>query len=353
MPKNRVGLKVNGLEYSGWKRVTIVRGIKALSGAFDLNVSDKWAPTQSWAIKEEDRCELTIDDEPVITGWVDHRNMESDEQAHTLDLGGRDAAGALVDCSAMLGKWEFRGIALFDLAKKLVAPFSIPVTIQSGLDLKAPEKFSIDPGDTPFEVLDRYCRLAGVLPISDGRGGINILRPGADFAVSSLVYGENVKKIRVATNAEERFSRYVVHGQHPSSDGYSGETAAIVKGEAIDETVRRSHRVLLIRPEGGVTRATAKARAEWEATVRQGRSISVTVLVQGWRQEDGSLWPINATVPVKSKPHNIDGEMLITQAVFSIDDQGGTLTELSLEDPGAYRPEPKITVKAKELWFPK
>lgn len=353
MAENRVGLKVDGREYAGWKQVRIVRSLKSLAGSFELSVSDKWSQAEPWPIREEDRCELTIDDEPVITGWVDTVPTDEDDSSHSLDVSGRDATGALVDCSTMLGKWEYRGISLLELAKRLAAPFSVPVVLQSGLTLPPPPaKFSIDPGDTPFEVLDRACRLAGLLAIADGGGGLLLMRPGAERTATALVAGENVKRTRVVRDATARYRRYVVHGQHPSSDGYYGANAAVVSGEATDENVRRSERVLLIRPEGGVTKASAKARAQWEATVRAARSVTVTVTVQGWRQKNGALWPINALAPVKLPRHGIDGPMLITQVAHSLDEGAGSLTELALERPDAYRPAPTITTKSTELWFP-
>ena len=49
-------------------------------------------------------------------------------------MAGRDAAAALVDCSAVLGKtWEFWGVSLLSLAQMLARPFGVSVSMQPGL----------------------------------------------------------------------------------------------------------------------------------------------------------------------------------------------------------------------------
>ncbi len=349
--KNRVGLTVDGREYGGWKTVTIVRSIKTLAGGFELGVSDRWSKAAPWPIREEDQCQLRVDDEVVITGAVDEAPTSEDAEAHELDVSGRDATGALVDCSASIGAWEFKGISLEQFAKKLCAPFSIPVAMQSGLSLVTPAKYSIDPGDTAFDVLQRACQKAGVLPISDGAGGLLIMRPGAERCDTALVYGENVKRVRVRRSAIERFARYEVLGQHPGSDDFYAKNVVSISGTARDANVKRTERVLIVRAEGPVTKASAKARAEWEATVRAARAVSVEVTVQGWKQKSGAVWPINAQVPVKIPRHGIDGPMLISTVRLSQDANGGSLAELSLERPGAYRPEPVVTTKSERMYF--
>lgn len=350
-PKNRVGLTVNGREYGGWKTVAIARSIKTLSGAFELDVSDRWSKADPWPIREEDSCELRVDDEVVITGAVDEAPTDEDADSHSLSVTGRDTTGALVDCSVAIGAWEFKGITLEQFAKKLCAPFSIPVAMQSGLSLVTPPKYSIEPGETPFDALQRACVKAGVLPIADGVGGLLLMRPGVERCDTALVFGQNVKRVRVRRSAIERFARYEVHAQRPGDDDSYAKTVVAVVGTARDANVKRTARVLVIRADGAMTKAQAIARAQWEATVRAARSVSVEVTVQGWKQKSGTVWPINAQVPVKIPRHGIDGPMLISSVRLTQDADSGSLAELSLERPGAYRPEPVVTTKSERMYF--
>jgi prophage tail gpP-like protein len=338
-----VRLRVNGREYAGWKSARITRGIEAVSGSFELSVTDRWSSKRDpWPIREEDECVLLLDGKPVITGYVDSRRPSFSASDHSIVISGRDKTGALVDCSAILDKWEFRKTPVDTLAKKLCEPFGISVSLQPGLTLPAPAaKTSINPGETAFEAIDRICRAAGLLPVSDGNGGLVLTRAGSTRAVTELVEGVNLLSGSGDYDATARFAEYRVLGQHQGTDDFSGKASAAVKASAKDAGVRRSNRILLVRPDGNVTAAQAKERAEWEAIVRAGRAHGVSVSVHGWTQSDGSLWPINALVKIRSPFLELDTEMLITEATYSLD-ESGTITRLALKRPDAFMPEPSV-----------
>lgn len=379
MPK--IGLRVNGKEYSGWESVRVTRGIESIAGSFDLTASDRWAgQNEPWPIFEEDECALYLEDECVINGWVDKAEPEYDAGSHSLSVSGRDAAGALVDCSALLSSWEFKDLPLLTLATKLAAPFGVKVALdpilsssvavtlktgkagalsgggsdgkRSGLGPpKPPKKFSVDPGESAFEVLDRACRMCGVLPVSDGKGRILLTRTGTARCEAALVEGQNILKAKATFDASGRYRRYVVTAQAAGSDEAFGKAAAAVTAEAEDLNVDRDSRVLLIRNDGAATIEAAKVRAGWEASVRAARSVALVVLVQGWTMGNGKLWPVNAICNVNSPKVRIKGDMLITQATYSADDKSGTTTELVLKRSAAFTPEPKITTGSEKLFF--
>jgi len=367
-----VRLTVNGLEYRGWTDVRVTRGIEFIAGSFALSVSERWGGQDvAWPILEGDECTLTIDEEVLITGYVDLRQLSYDADAHRLSVSGRDKAGDLVDCSAVLKQWEFHSLPLLDVCQRLAEPFGITVTLQAGLDDRAVSttgktksggsptgvgsagksssmtlsqpnaRLTINPGDSPYEVIDRACRLVGVLPVSDGQGGIVLTRAGSGEAATSLVEGENILSAEATYDANRRYRRYIVSGQSGGSDSLFGEAAAAVKAEASDLGARAA-RVLLVRPDGAVTTAFAKQRAAWESTVRAARSASIAAIVQGWTQRDGSLWPINARVKVLSPRLGVDAELLITEATYALSLNGGTTTDLKLVRPDAFVPEPVI-----------
>lgn len=352
-----VTLRVAGRDYLGWQAVRVTRGMETLCGSFELGVSERWQnQDQVWPIGEGDPCVVLIEGVPLITGFIDTRELSYDATTHSVSVSGRDKAGELVDCSANPGlgtlhaKWEFKGISLLQFAQKICAPFGISVSLQSGLVLPPPPlKFSIDPGDTAFNALEQACRQAAVLPVSDGQGGVVLTRSSKLRAASSLVEGKNILSARARFDNSGRYRTYYVLGQHRGTDEDFGEKVAAISAKAEDLNVVRSERVLLVRPENGVTAAQAKKRAEWEATTRAARADQVSITVQGWTQIDGSVWPINALVNVRSPQIAIDGDMLITQASYLLDVSGGTRTELTLQRPEAFLPAPLIP-KTDNTW---
>lgn len=359
MASSKVTLRVNGKIFGGWKSARVSRGIESVAGSFDLTVSERWGgQLKPWLIGEEDACVVELNGTPVITGYVDRRSLSFGAEEHTLSVSGRDRTGDLVDCSAVIedestsskSKWEFRNIALHALARRLCDPFSIGielVTPSAGLPFL--KKFSVDPGESAFDAIERACRLTGMLAVSDGAGALLLMRPGTNRTATALVEGQNILSAGADFDASGRFYKYVALGQHVGSDEYSGASAAQIKGTAFDLNVKRTARTLCIRPEGNVTAAFAKTRAEWEAKVRAGRADAVRITVQGWTQSNGQLWPVNARATVRSPSIGINGDMLITEATYS-QDESGTTTQLTLKRPDAFLPEPSIPKDAVGSW---
>ena len=346
MAEPRVTLKVGGREYGGWKTARVTRGIEALSGAFDLTVSERWADQdQAWPINEGDLCTVAIDGEPLVTGFIDDRSPEFSETSHSITVGGRDITGDAVDSSAVLDRWGFKNVSVPEIVRKLFEPHGVKVSLQPGLVLPpstVPKKFSIDPGDTVAAAVENACRPAGVLAVSDGLGGVMLTRAGNARCSTALVEGVNMKAGSAKFSLAGRFRKYLVLGQHKGNADFNGAASAAVKGSAEDLGVPRASRVLVIRPEGNVTPAIARDRAEWEATTRAARGTTATITVAGWTQNNGKIWPVNALVPVSSPTLNLKGEMLIVQATYVLDLNGGTTTQLELKRRDAYRPNPTI-----------
>ncbi len=351
-----VTLQVNGRRYGGWKTARVTRGIESIAGTFELLVSERWSnQDQPWPISEEDVCEVYLGTTKVLTGWVDVRRRSFSVDSHTVTVSGRDKTGALVDCSVLLqdGKWEFANVDVLALAKKICAPFGIPVTLQSGLVAQAftiPKKLSIDPGDTAFNSLESICRLAAVLPVSDGNGGLLLTRSGTQRCQTDLIEGKNILAAESVFDFSGRFREYLVLGSNKGTDQVSGANAAGVKASASDLNVRRSDRTLVVRPETAVSAAMAKKRAEWESTVRAARSEAVTVTVQGWTDGTGAPWPINHRVRLQSPSIGVDGELLISEATYELSVDGGSTTQLTLKRPDAFKPEPVIQKASTALW---
>ncbi len=347
----KVSLVVRGLRYEGWKSVRITRSIESLAGSFALDVSDRWGEGAPWAIAEEDPCRVDIDETTVIDGYVDKRSLSASASSRSLSYTGRDKAAALIDCSAIVeagtmskNKWTFSNVDVASLATEIAKPFGVKVSVQAGLGalLTEDKKIVLHPGDTCFEVISRVAAAAGVLVVSDGAGGIAITRAGTSRA-TSLVEGQNILTASVEYDGIDRFRRYLISSQIPGTDDASAE-ATRIQAEAVDEGVRRTDRILLIRPDKGYGIADSKRRADWEARIRAAKSERVSITVQGWKQPSGALWPINALTRVKaSQLIGVDGDMLISQVEYSIGD-AGQISQLSLVRPDAFTPEPTTAI---------
>lgn len=339
-------LEVNGQQYGGWESGSVTLDMEAIAGAFDLSVSERWANRNTnWPIHVEDECKIKIGGKTVITGQVDKRRSSFSENNAGIGVSGRDKAGNLVDCSAFVGGWQFSNIKIDAFVKKLCAPFGIDVKLQPQLIGKVPvvRQLAIGVGETCFNVLEAACKRAGVLAVSDGDGEITLTRVDDTPPTTALVQGQNVKEAELNEDVSNRFYKYRVISQQFPFEELGGSGVAHVFGEATDTGVKDQSRVLFLHHDSAATTKECKDYAQWVATTRAARGQSLSVSVQGWTTDKGDVWAPNTLVRVDIPRLRIRGNMLITQAKFSLQGGQGTTTTLQLKRPDAFKPEPQLT----------
>lgn len=337
---SEVVLLVNGTRYAGWEEIDVQRSMRAISGRFSLMVSERFPDNPArWEVSQGAACELLLDGQTVITGFVDTRQASFSSSSHTVSVSGRDRSADMVDSAPEIGTYELAGLTALQVAQRLARPFNVPIS-SAVSGLKTLERFDIQPGETAFESVSRACQMSAVLPIPQGDGSVVLEREGRARASTELREGQNILTASLKKSDEQRFHRYIVAGQHFGSDTLFGEEAATPRAEATDPNIRRS-RVLYLRPSGNLSAAQAQDRANWEAANRAAAGIEVGVTVQGWAQRDGRLWQINRVVRIVCPTLSIDADMLIVSVTFTLDSEG-TRTAMTLVPLGSFRPEPVV-----------
>jgi len=343
-----VDLSVGGQSYGGWKSMQVMRSIKALAGGFTLGVTDNWTGSGPLIIRPGDLCELKIGGKAIITGYVDTLSNALDAGGHAITVAGRDKTADLVDCSAVVGQGEILNQDLAEIARAMAKPFGVEVKTEVAAGA-AFTNFSIQPGETVFNALDRAAKLRGLLFTSDGTGALVLTRIGVKRASGALIEGKNIKQITLSADVKERFSEYVTLGQSTGTDENHGAAAAHVKAEARDATVSR-YRPLVVVAEDQANTADALLRAEWEAMTRAANSSTVQVTVQGFEQQDGGpLWAINELVALDSPTMGLKQAMLVSEIVMQMSENGGRETQLTLVRPDAFMPEPVVKKQGEPL----
>lgn len=329
-------LKVDGVFYGGWKSLRVSRSIEQMAGTFELEVTERWpGQPQASPIKPGRPCQLLLDGEAVITGYVDTVSPDYDANRHTIRVAGRDKTADLVDCSAVHKSGQWRNVKLDQLASDLLKPYGIKIVIEAEVG-RAFSSWNIQEGETVFECLERAARLKALLLTSNPAGDLVITRAGKQRLDHGLVEGKNIKAARADFSWKERYSTYTVKGQgRLGEDGDSVHAAP--SGRSSDEIIDR-HRPLIVLAESHSENATLRDRAEWERNVRRGRSARGSITVQGWRHPGGALWQPNTLVPVTSPLLWLnDAEMLIVGCTWTLDEGSGTLTELAIAKPEAFQ----------------
>ena len=353
MPSEIVSLEINGIAWKGWTEVSITRAVDAVSGAFEVSLSDRWShdtvalPIMStMPVSIKTRANTTGSAESqLIRGYIDAAKPSFGATDHKIAISGRDASADLVDCAAVHKPGHWKGLTCSRLAETLAAPFGVAVRCTADQGAAIPVH-KIEPGETAWECLERALRQRELIAFPDAEGGILIAPIGEGRAVTALVQGRNILTASADFDAKGRFSEYRVLAQNKGSDSASGDKAAAVLGIAYDATVGR-YRPHVITGEAPKDPATANRRADWESSVRAGRSASVEVTVQGWRQGDGSLWPLNAMCRATIPYLRVDQDLMIGKVVHKLG-SGGTTTTLTLKSPLAYAQEFEKKIKKEK-----
>ena len=325
-----IEIKVNQAIYGGWKSCRLPFGIEQIANSFELNFTDRWSGQDNpYPITVGSECQVLIDNETVITGYVDDNTPSFDANSHEINLTGRDKTGDLVDCSAIHRSGQWNGATLDKIARDICKPYGIKVIVEVPIGT-AFATFSIEEGESAFEAIDRACRMKAVLPVSDGRGNLILTRAKSGAPVANLVEGENILAAQGNYSMRERFSEYIIKGQDRANDDFDApEAHTQVMARATDSFVKR-HRPLIILTEDKGPHATYKERAEWERNVRRGRSARATITVRGWRNPTGALWRANNIVYVYSPYLGADANLLVAGGTYVMDGQQGEKTELTV-----------------------
>lgn len=339
-----VQLKVGGRLFGGWKAVRIERGIEQAAGAFELSVTDRWSEqSEPWQIKPGDLCEVLLNGEAMITGYIDDARPSMDKQSHGIYVSGRDKTMDLIDCSAVYKTGQWRGAALDKIAADIASPFGIDVIISPGLNLGGVfDSFNIEEGERAFETIERAARMRGVLVMTDGAGRLLLATASTETTGYALVQKMNVLSAELTLSWKERYNKITVKGQGKGTVDAFG--AAVAHGTAgiNDDSINRYRPLIVIAEQHGHG-PTFAARAEWERNVRRGRGTRAVIRVPGWRYQSNGLpgkltvWQPNVLVAVDMPYFGLAQNLLIAKCLYTMDERGGSVTELHLADPSAFQ----------------
>lgn len=329
----KISLKVDGLSYEGWTGLQARRSIETIAGSFEVTVSEHWTGQSTRPIHPGKACQLLLDENPVITGFIDDFKPAFSNDNHTIQISGRCKTGDLVDCSAIYKSGQWFGRKIEQIAKDLCEPFGITVIVETDTGA-AFTSFNIQPGETVFECIERAARMRALLLISDASGNLVIARASKVKIATRLIQGGNILAASGQFSWRDRYSFYTIKGQSSGTDEWHGRKAAQGVSDVVDRSVTRYRPLVVISPDQGSGETLSK-RASWEKHVRFGRGSRGTISVQGWSHADG-LWMPNSIVDVDCPFLDLNAAMLIAAVVYSIDEGGGTKCELEIVRPEAF-----------------
>lgn len=345
---HKVRLRVGGMDYGGWTRISIGAGIERQARDFDLGVSWQWpGQGQPLPIKQGEKVQVWIGADLVLTGWVFATPISYNAKEVTRGVAGRSLTADMVDTSALSKPGQWRQQSVQRVVQALVQHLGLQVISQVA-ETQALTDHSVEPGETVFNSVDRLLTLSRLLSTDDAQGRVVIAEPGsAGRAHDAIELGRNVLEASASLDFAQIMSEYRVVGQKSGTDVSWGQETNEVASSVTDPRATR-YRPLLIQQQGQLTKQLATERVNWERGSRMGKALAATYKLQGWRQSNGALWVPNLIVRVKDPVIGFDRDMLITEVHYTLDDSG-TLCTLQVCPPEAVLPEPQDPYKSRKL----
>lgn len=350
---DKVILKAAGSAYEGWQKVRINRSLTAMAGTFDLELT--WEFQGDVAAYDAfidglltgSECTVDIGKDRLITGYLDDFIPSYDDETITISVTGRDKTADLVDCSVVQPSGQFKNQTLLQIAIIVSAPFGISVINETDVGA-AFQRVQVEQGETSGEFLTRLAQQRGVLLTTNGLGQLVITRASKKRGEVALKLGVNVKAGRGRFSRKQRFSEYIVKatGGAGWEDDQPLENVGGIKSTITDQDVKR-YRPLIIVNDEVTTAAGASLRGQWERQRAISASNTAEYTLTGWRNpKTGNLYQLNRVVPVTDPIMKINKDMLISNILYSEDNDTGRLIVLSVVDPDALNIPAKVDKSA-------
>jgi prophage tail gpP-like protein len=338
-----LSLIVGGRVIVGWEEIRVTAGIERMVRDFEISMTERFAgDALPDVIQPGDDCRVLLGDDVVITGWVDRFAPIISARRHSIRVTGRGKCSDLVDCSAEWPSGQISGSNALGIAQKLADPYGIKVAAE-GDDTGIIPQFNVQWGETAFQIIERVSRYHALLAYELADGSLLLSRVGTASHASGFTQGINVEAARVVHANDHRFSEYVVRRLSTSVHSDAGSGVGEIVATAIDKGIRR-HRVKYMVAESGIIPLNlGQYRADWEAARRFGRSSTLHIRTDSWRDSAGNLWQPNTLVPLDLPAMKIPtgAKWTIAEVTFGRD-RDGTHAELTIMPPGAFTPKIEI-----------
>ena len=365
---NQVKLICKGQEFSHWTKVTITSGLNELSRSFKLEVT-YLLPQQNHLhnlFKPGDKVQIFIDDDLILSGYIDKTPINYDAQSINVSIIGRSKTEDLIECNPwpegdsikfdndwMLAPTPSNFIVykpnavttrskhqdkLGTTLATLIGAYGIKLKAQNAPEiikkLDAIKDINIKPENTLYDIISSVVIGNDILITDDENGDLLVLKKGGQISFDNLSLGKNILTGNANFDATNLFQTYSCSGYKKGDDSSSGRQLQ-TNAKVVDAKVnRRRYKYLNNVSED----KNCLKQAEGERDFQRAQYEKVTYTVYGWRQKNGDLWKINHTVLVTDYMLGFNKkEMLIQKVIFSLDNSSGMITTLEVIPPEGFK----------------
>lgn len=337
-------IESEGVSVNGWTDVSISGGLDMAPSVFELAMTERGPGSlRDVVLKKGAACTIKIGGDLVLTGWINRYTSSVNAGQHTVRVSGRSRCQDLVDCSAIPKNLSINNVSIGAVARDLVAPFAGPINvlIPDGDGAGKAYVVGVSWGETPWEIISEIASYEGLLVHDDAKGDLVICKVGTTKTASGVKEGMNCQSFGVSDADDMLFSPYIPALMAQDSLQLFGPGGNAAGAPVLDPLVTRYRPLVIVSDQMVQDQFLAQQRAVYEATRRRGRSKSVQVEVDSWRDSAGTLWTHNVLAPIDLPSVRVTGvEWIIASWTFVRDAKRGTVAEIVLMAPEAFSVQP-------------
>lgn len=332
--QSKIELKIDHEKLSGFEGLQVIRSIDSAADAYSFSLP--WDPMlgniERFRPFKVRRVEVLVDDEIIITGYLEKLSFSTSAGGRRLNVQGRSASGTILDWSAG-PPFQFENLTFNNISKELSK--AIHSSLAGGVVFATPDtppiaEVTIEPGDTFFKIISSLASSHGLWARPTAGGRLEYLKLSSTRE-SVATLEEGISPVRVITadhDVTKRFQKYMVIG---TSEG-ENSTAEVSDYESLGLGVRGRQISELKQQTTDIDQAAKYARAR--AMID---SYKATAEVDGWHY-NGNLWTPGDIITVKAPGAFIlkSTRLIIMKVTYKIDESGGQSSILDLGLPGVF-----------------
>jgi prophage tail gpP-like protein len=337
-PSETAVLTVAGKSYSGWTSMMVRRIYGGTCSDFEFTAAEPLdtgtTDFSNWRISPGDPCTVTLAGILAFTGYVFVRQGAFSAKQHGLMITGRSLTADAVDSSMPINGGQYKGYTFQALASALAETVGVNLIIRGSSPLLAQPfpQFSVAPGETVFEAVDRLARLRGLHLTDDASGNwiADVFDPNK-AAQGQLVEGKNLLEARASIDGSKAFNINNISAQRPGNDQTNGQACRDNAATVTNPAIRATRFRTIILDEPGSPQDCAN-RANWETAYNATNIVDCHCVVQGWQAKSGTLWDVGVNYSVTSPMLDLDRPLTARQVTYR-QSEAGSVTEVDLCTP--------------------
>ncbi len=356
---NNLEIDINGQRFTGFTYASVARSMDALCGTFFFSTTVKEDADGLIAngLKMDDKVEIFIDDQKVMTGYIEELSIDADVNSHELSFGGRDITSDIIDSS--MPEFSYNNSKNFkNLIEGVLKKADIKIKVINNLTSQDLDtlNFNAFEGDgkaanldsTIFDFFDHFAKQKQVLLLTNENGDLVITREESKVSPGALTCktnnnNNNIISANVNINTYERFAKVNISAQDSNA---VDKNLTNQEGFATDSQIRKSKQQRIFYPNKTTDPNALQNMSQWHVNMYKAKGTRYSTVTQGYYAQPVSeiLWEINTLVDVEDDLTTVKGQYLIEGFSFTKDADSGSVTRLNIVNKGSYSIKKEIEI---------